>query len=136
MIDETFADDGRSLGISGRLRTVPRLIKAGKIPACPRRPPVAVSQARHRCLARQPAASRRRCAPRAAAPARPATPGNAPACACGRRRGEHPGSARQDAGAGGIRRGRGARRRSALERMRLYPYDLLIADLKMPGMDG
>ncbi len=25
---------------------------------------------------------------------------------------------------------------SALERMRLYPYDLLIADLKMPGMDG
>jgi excisionase family DNA binding protein len=26
--------------------------------------------------------------------------------------------------------------RSALERMRLYPYDLLIADLKMPGMDG
>lgn len=26
--------------------------------------------------------------------------------------------------------------RSALERMRIYPYDLLIADLKMPGMDG
>jgi excisionase family DNA binding protein len=26
--------------------------------------------------------------------------------------------------------------RSALERMRMYPYDLLIADLKMPGMDG
>jgi|SRR5438067_5197829 len=26
--------------------------------------------------------------------------------------------------------------RSALERMRAYPYDLLIADLKMPGMDG
>jgi excisionase family DNA binding protein len=26
--------------------------------------------------------------------------------------------------------------RSALERMRLYPYDLLIADLKMAGMDG
>lgn len=25
---------------------------------------------------------------------------------------------------------------SALERMRMYPYDLLIADLKMPGMDG
>src|ERR1700755_2232749 len=25
---------------------------------------------------------------------------------------------------------------SALERMRLYPYDLLIADLKMPGIDG
>src|SRR6059058_879686 len=25
---------------------------------------------------------------------------------------------------------------SALDRMRLYPYDLLIADLKMPGMDG
>jgi len=24
----------------------------------------------------------------------------------------------------------------ALERMRMYPYDLLIADLKMPGMDG
>src|SRR6476646_5729813 len=26
--------------------------------------------------------------------------------------------------------------RSAHERMRMYPYDLLIADLKMPGMDG
>jgi excisionase family DNA binding protein len=26
--------------------------------------------------------------------------------------------------------------RSALERMRVNPYDLLIADLKMPGMDG
>jgi two-component system cell cycle sensor histidine kinase/response regulator CckA len=26
--------------------------------------------------------------------------------------------------------------RSALDRMRMYPYDLLIADLKMPGMDG
>jgi two-component system, cell cycle sensor histidine kinase and response regulator CckA len=26
--------------------------------------------------------------------------------------------------------------RSAIERMRMNPYDLLIADLKMPGMDG
>ena len=26
--------------------------------------------------------------------------------------------------------------RSALDRLRMYPYDLLIADLKMPGMDG
>src|SRR5437763_1694297 len=26
--------------------------------------------------------------------------------------------------------------RSALDRMRIYAYDLLIADLKMPGMDG
>ena len=26
--------------------------------------------------------------------------------------------------------------RSALDRMRMHPYDLLIADLKMPGMDG
>jgi excisionase family DNA binding protein len=26
--------------------------------------------------------------------------------------------------------------RSALERLRLYPYDLLIVDLKMPGVDG
>src|SRR6476646_8603367 len=26
--------------------------------------------------------------------------------------------------------------RSALERLRLYPYDLMIADLKMPGIDG
>jgi excisionase family DNA binding protein len=26
--------------------------------------------------------------------------------------------------------------RAALDRMRMYPYDLLIADLKMPGMDG
>ena len=27
-------------------------------------------------------------------------------------------------------------RASAVERLRLYPYDLLIVDLKMPGMDG
>jgi excisionase family DNA binding protein len=26
--------------------------------------------------------------------------------------------------------------RSAIDRLRLYPYDLLIADLKMPGIDG
>jgi excisionase family DNA binding protein len=26
--------------------------------------------------------------------------------------------------------------RSALDRLRMYPYDLLIADLKMPGLDG
>ena len=26
--------------------------------------------------------------------------------------------------------------RTALERMRLYPYELLITDLRMPGMDG
>src|SRR5438270_4956149 len=26
--------------------------------------------------------------------------------------------------------------RSAIDRMRMYPYDLLIADLKMPGIDG
>ena len=26
--------------------------------------------------------------------------------------------------------------RAALERLRMYPYDLLIADLKMPGVDG
>ena len=26
--------------------------------------------------------------------------------------------------------------RSALERLRMYPYDLMIADLKMPGIDG
>ena len=26
--------------------------------------------------------------------------------------------------------------RSALDRMRLYPYDLLIVDLRMPGLDG
>src|SRR4051794_16683384 len=26
--------------------------------------------------------------------------------------------------------------RSAIERMRLYPYDLLITDLRMPGVDG
>lgn len=26
--------------------------------------------------------------------------------------------------------------RSALERLRMYPYDLLIVDLKMPGIDG
>ena len=98
---------------------------------------MAVPQARHRRLARQPAPARRR-APRAAPP---------------RRRGRPPAPTRPrvlvvddeasirdllaktlalaeydvDVAPDG---------RSALERMRLYPYDLLIADLKMPGMDG
>ena len=138
MIDETFLTTEEVLEyLQVNLRTVYRLIKAGQDSGGARRPPVAVPQARHRRLARQPAAARRRRAPAPAAP--------------------------RAAGAAGTARPRvlvvddeasirdllaktlalaeydvdvAPDGRSALERMRLYPYDLLIADLKMPGMDG
>src|SRR3989338_9124146 len=103
MIDETFLTTEEVLEyLQVNLRTVYRLIKAGKIPA------VRVGrQWRFRkrdidaWLDSQRMRGGGRGASQAPAPARPAADG-----------------------------------RSALERMRMYPYDLLIADLKMPGMDG
>ena len=135
MIDETFLTTEEVLEyLQVNLRTVYRLIKAGKIPGGPRRPAVAVPQARHRRLARQPAPR----GARAPAPAPRAARAGAPpprvlvvddeasirdllsktlALA------EYDVDIAPDG-------------RSALERLRMYPYDLLIADLKMPGMDG
>jgi excisionase family DNA binding protein len=137
MIDETFLTTEEVLEyLQVNLRTVYRLIKAGKIPA------VRVGRQwrfRKRDIdawldSQRPRGGSRPATP---APSRPATPGN------GRPRVlvvDDEASIRDllaktlalaeydvDVAPDG---------RSALERMRLYPYDLLIADLKMPGMDG
>src|SRR5438876_4952835 len=137
MIDETFLTTEEVLEyLQVNLRTVYRLIKAGKIPA------VRVGRQwrfRKRDIdawldSQRPRGGAR---PAPAAPARPAGAGG------GRPRVlvvDDEASIRDlltktlalaeydvDAAPDG---------RSALERMRLYPYDLLIADLKMPGMDG
>ena len=143
MIDETFLTTEEVLEyLQVNLRTVYRLIKAGKIPA------VRVGrQWRFRKSDIDMWLDSQR--PRANAPAvsRPATP--APALAPrASAEGERPrilvvddeASIRDllaktlalaeydvDVSPDG---------RSALERMRMQPYDLLIADLKMPGMDG
>ena len=138
MIDETFLTTEEVLEyLQVNLRTVYRLIKAGKIPA------VRVGrQWRFRkrdidaWLDSQRPRGGSRPAPAAAA-SRPATPGNArprvlvvddeasirDLLAKTLALAEYDVDVAPDG-------------RSALERMRLYPYDLLIADLKMPGMDG
>jgi excisionase family DNA binding protein len=137
MIDETFLTTEEVLEyLQVNLRTVYRLIKAGKIPA------VRVGRQwrfRKRDIdawldSQRPRGGSR---PAPAAPARPAAPGStrprvlvvddeasirdllAKTLALA----EYDVDVAPDG-------------RSALERMRLYPYDLLIADLKMPGMDG
>src|SRR6188508_545235 len=137
MIDETFLTTEEVLEyLQVNLRTVYRLIKAGKIPA------VRVGRQwrfRKRDIDAWLDSQRLRGGARAAAPAppRPATG------ATTRPRVlvvDDEASIRDllaktlalaeydvDVAADG---------RSALERMRLYPYDLLIADLRMPGMDG
>jgi len=138
MIDETFLTTEEVLEyLQVNLRTVYRLIKAGKIPA------VRVGRQwrfRKRDIdawldSQRPRGGGARPAP--AAPARPAAPGNArprvlvvddeasirDLLAKTLALAEYDVDVAPDG-------------RSALERMRLYPYDLLIADLKMPGMDG
>jgi excisionase family DNA binding protein len=137
MIDETFLTTEEVLEyLQVNLRTVYRLIKAGKIPA------VRVGRQwrfRKRDIdawldSQRPRGGSR---PTPAAPTRPATPGNArprvlvvddeasirDLLAKTLALAEYDVDVAPDG-------------RSALERMRLYPYDLLIADLKMPGMDG
>ena len=138
MIDETFLTTEEVLEyLQVNLRTVYRLIKAGKIPA------VRVGRQwrfRKRDIdvwfdSQRPRGGGAR--PAAAAPARPASAGNArprvlvvddeasirDLLAKTLALAEYDVDVAPDG-------------RSALERMRLYPYDLLIADLKMPGMDG
>jgi excisionase family DNA binding protein len=138
MIDETFLTTEEVLEyLQVNLRTVYRLIKAGKIPA------VRVGRQwrfRKRDIdawldSQRPRGGGSR--PATPSPARPATPGNArprvlvvddeasirDLLAKTLALAEYDVDVSPDG-------------RSALERMRLYPYDLLIADLKMPGMDG
>jgi excisionase family DNA binding protein len=137
MIDETFLTTEEVLEyLQVNLRTVYRLIKAGKIPA------VRVGRQwrfRKRDIdawldSQRPRGGGAR--PTPAAPARPATGATRPRVLVV----DDEASIRDllsktlalaeydvDVAPDG---------RSALERMRLYPYDLLIADLKMPGMDG
>jgi excisionase family DNA binding protein len=137
MIDETFLTTEEVLEyLQVNLRTVYRLIKAGKIPA------VRVGRQwrfRKRDIDAWLDSQRARGGSRAvpATPARPATGGNArprvlvvddeasirDLLAKTLALAEYDVDVAPDG-------------RSALERMRLYPYDLLIADLKMPGMDG
>jgi excisionase family DNA binding protein len=138
MIDETFLTTEEVLEyLQVNLRTVYRLIKAGKIPA------VRVGRQwrfRKRDIdawldSQRPRGGSRQ-APATAAPARPAAGTARPRVLVV----DDEASIRDllsktlalaeydvDVAPDG---------RSALERMRLYPYDLLIADLKMPGMDG
>jgi excisionase family DNA binding protein len=140
MIEETFLTTEEVLEyLQVNLRTVYRLIKAGKIPA------VRVGRQwrfRKRDIDAWLDSQRLRGGSRPAAPAAPAPAPRAGASA-GRPRVlvvDDEASIRDllsktlalaeydvDVAPDG---------RSALERMRMYPYDLLIADLKMPGMDG
>ena len=138
-MDETFLTTEEVLEyLQVNLRTVYRLIKAGKIPA------VRVGRQwrfRKRDIDAWLDSQRPRGGPRRRRPRRRGAAGRRPAPrargARRRRRGEHSRSAAK-------RRWRSSDYdvdtapdgRSALERMRLYPYDLLITDLKMPGMDG
>ena len=137
MMDETFLTTEEVLEyLQVNLRTVYRLIKAGKIPA------VRVGRQwrfRKRDIDAWLDSQRLRGGARAAAapaPARPASGAARPRVLVV----DDEASIRDllaktlalaeydvDVAADG---------RSALERMRMYPYDLLIADLKMPGMDG
>jgi excisionase family DNA binding protein len=138
MIDETFLTTEEVLEyLQVNLRTVYRLIKAGKIPA------VRVGRQwrfRKRDIDAWLDSQR---GPRAARTAAPAVPAARPPAASARPRVlvvDDEASIRDllaktlalaeyevDVAPDG---------RSALDRMRMYPYDLLIADLKMPGMDG
>ena len=138
MIDETFLTTEEVLEyLQVNLRTVYRLIKAGKIPA------VRVGrQWRFRMRDIDAWLDSQR-GPRTARAAAPAAPAARPAAASARPRVlvvDDEASIRDllaktlalaeyevDVAPDG---------RSALDRMRMYPYDLLIADLKMPGMDG
>ena len=137
MMDETFLTTEEVLEyLQVNLRTVYRLIKAGKIPA------VRVGRQwrfRKRDIDAWLDSQRPRGGARASAPAPPARPATGTArprvlvvddeasirdlLAKTLALAEYDVDVAPDG-------------RSALERMRLYPYDLLIADLKMPGMDG
>ena len=140
-MDETFLTTEEVLEyLQVNLRTVYRLIKAGKIPAVrvgrqwrfrKRDIDAWLDSQRPRGGARAtPAPAIGRCARRRArqptARAFSSSTTSRASAICCRRRSRSPNTT-------SIRRPDG---RSALERLRLYPYDLLIADLKMPGIDG
>ena len=137
MIDETFLTTDEVLEyLQVNLRTVYRLIKAGKIPAVRvgrqwrfRKTDIDAWLERERSHSIRPAAS-------SAAKAQPMKPDGRPRVLVV----DDEASIRDllsrtlalaeydvDVAADG---------RVALERMRLFGYDLLITDLKMPGMDG
>jgi excisionase family DNA binding protein len=138
MIDETFLTTEEVLEyLQVNLRTVYRLIKAGKIPA------VRVGRQwrfRKRDIdawldSQRPRAGARPAASQASAQAKPAGVGRPRVLVV-----DDEASIRDlfektlalhdydvEVAADG---------RSALDRLRMYPYDLLITDLKMPGMDG
>jgi excisionase family DNA binding protein len=145
MIDETYLTTEEVLEyLQVNLRTVYRLIKAGKIPA------VRVGRQwrfRKRDIDAWLDTQRPRGGPRPAAPtpspAPPQAPAARPAAAPTRPRvlvvddeasirdllAKTLGQAEYDVDVA-------PDGQSAIERMRMNPYDLLIADLKMPGMDG
>ena len=136
MIDETFLTTEEVLEyLQVNLRTVYRLIKAGKIPA------VRVGRQwrfRKRDIdawldSQRPRGSARAVAPApprpAAGAARPRVLGVAADASIRDLLSKTLALAEYDVDVA-------PDGRSALERMRMYPYDLLIADLKMPGMDG
>jgi excisionase family DNA binding protein len=135
MIDETFLTTEEVLEyLQVNLRTVYRLIKAGKIPA------VRVGR-QWRFRKRDIDAWLDNQRPRGGARTSPTPPRGAPGTARPRvlvvddeasirdLLAKTLALAEYDVDATGDGR-------SALERMRLYPYDLLIVDLRMPGMDG
>ena len=137
-MDDTFLTTEEVLEyLQVNLRTVYRLIKAGKIPA------VRVGRQwrfRKRDIDAWLDSQQPRGAARGASPA--------PAAASPRRATDHPRilvvddeSSIRDLLAKTLALAEydvdtAADGRSAIERLRLYPYDLLIADLKMPGIDG
>jgi two-component system, cell cycle sensor histidine kinase and response regulator CckA len=136
MIDETFLTTEEVLEyLQVNLRTVYRLIKAGKIPA------VRVGRQwrfRKRDIDAWLDSQRPRGGSRGAAPAAPRP---APASARPRVLVVDDEASIRDLLAKTLALAEydvdvAPDGRSALERMRLYPYDLLIADLKMPGIDG
>jgi excisionase family DNA binding protein len=141
MIDETFLTTEEVLEyLQVNLRTVYRLIKAGKIPA------VRVGRQwrfRKRDIdawldSQRPRGAAR---PAPAAPAPPIAPAKATASARPRVLVVDDEASIRDLLAKTLALAEydvdvAPDGRSALERMRMNPYDLLIADLKMPGMDG
>src|SRR5262252_1828688 len=116
MMDESFLTTEEVLEyLQVNLRTVYRLIKAGKIPA------VRVGR-QWRFRKRDIDAWLETQRPRGGSRAAAGTPRPAPVPMAGRPR-VHVVDMASDG-------------RTALERLRIIPYDLLITDLKMPGVDG
>ena len=136
MIDETFLTTEEVLEyLQVNLRTVYRLIKAGKF----RRFASGASGDSGSATSTRgsTASGGPRTARRVARPAaRPAAVAGTASRAGRRRRGEHSRSSRENAGAGRIRGRRRPRRPFRARSDAHVPPDLLIVDLKMPGMDG